>query len=252
MKIVSPFKDYYDSAQAYGIDPNLIYDRTPQSHQILLQSFMTVPDLSSRLGYWSSTLAYTGLLLVCGKIYPYCLPPEYFEAAENCPATIQKNKVAVFTRTDERILNKEARPISDADYWNKLVNEYFNNFEAVIGKPISPEIHRKYSSPVILVQLPHRHWSYRGLSNEPVPAITNPRLANFGFQSILDPFTCFQEIAQYLANELAQPDIAPLRTGSDEIIARAKGFDEQSFRTAAPGNKKLNRKANRAKKKASE
>ncbi|MFM9873217.1 MAG: hypothetical protein ACKVQS_07100, partial [Fimbriimonadaceae bacterium] len=114
---------------------------------------------------------------------------------------------------------------------------------------IGNQIHSALGSPVFACQFDYQtEPNY----NDTLSIIINPRLANFGFQSILDPFTCFQEIAQYLGSELAQPDTAPLRKGSDEIIARAKGFDKQSFRTAAPGNKKLNRKTNRAKKKQSE
>jgi hypothetical protein len=53
----------------------------------------------------------------------------------------------------------------------------------------------------------------------------------------------------YLGSQLAVEDRAPSTVGDDKIIAQSKGFDEQSFRTAAPGTKKINRKANRERKK---
>lgn len=78
--------------------------------------------------------------------------------------------------------------------------------------------------------------------------IANPRLADLGFQRILDPYACFQAIETFLGNQLAPPDLAPQRVGGDEIVAAQKGFDARSFRTDAPGRKKENRAANRLRK----
>jgi hypothetical protein len=56
----------------------------------------------------------------------------------------------------------------------------------------------------------------------------------------------------FLGSSLAIEPIAPDTVGDDELIAKSKGFDEKSFRTAAPGQKKLNRKRNREAKRRSE
>lgn len=81
-----------------------------------------------------------------------------------------------------------------------------------------------------------------------VDLIANPHLGDLGFPRVLDPYTCYQTIETFLGNQLAPPDLAPQRVGSDEILARQKGFDEASFRTSAPGTKKENRARNRARK----
>ena len=52
----------------------------------------------------------------------------------------------------------------------------------------------------------------------------------------------------YLGNVLTKQDLMPMTTGGDRVLAQQKGFDDMSFRTLAPGTKKLNRAANRAKK----
>ena len=78
--------------------------------------------------------------------------------------------------------------------------------------------------------------------------LRNPVLRDLEFQRVMDPFTAFQEIAMFLGGVLAVEDKAPLRAGSDEVVARQKGFDEWSFRTMSPGQKKLNRRANRLRK----
>jgi hypothetical protein len=67
-------------------------------------------------------------------------------------------------------------------------------------------------------------------------------------QRHFDPFTAFQEISMFLGNQLAETDDAQRTTGDDRIIAQSKGFDDQSFRTASPGERKVRRKQNRIRK----
>jgi hypothetical protein len=74
-------------------------------------------------------------------------------------------------------------------------------------------------------------------------------ILHLGFQHVLDPFTAFQEIARFLGSALAAEDQAPRTVGDDRTIAASKGFDDQSFRTQAPGSKKKNRMLNRERKK---
>ena len=69
-----------------------------------------------------------------------------------------------------------------------------------------------------------------------------------GFMKTVEPFTAFQEIAMFIGSMLAPEDHAPRTVGGDRVIAEQKGFDKWSFRTMAPGQKKLNRKANKARK----
>jgi hypothetical protein len=121
---------------------------------------------------------------------------------------------------------------------------YLARMETISNTPVDLRIHHIFEAPILLTY--PAGWQLR--DKHVVPILINPCLRNLKFQSLYDPFSCFQEISMFLANELAPPDIAPLRTGDDQTIARAKGFDDQSFRTAAPGIKKLNRKANRKRK----
>jgi hypothetical protein len=68
----------------------------------------------------------------------------------------------------------------------------------------------------------------------------NVRLAPFGFQSTIDPYTAYQEIAMYLAGPLAiQQD--PPQDIDDETLASMKGFDDRSFRADSPGKKRRRR-----------
>ena len=60
--------------------------------------------------------------------------------------------------------------------------------------------------------------------------IINPRLAEFNFVSVIDPYSATQELSMFIGNDLAR-DIQPVMpVGSDKVIAESKGFDKWSFR----------------------
>ena len=80
----------------------------------------------------------------------------------------------------------------------------------------------------------------------------NPKLADYSFYRFFDAHSCFQKIQTYFSNFLTKLDESVTTTGDDKILAKQKGFDEMSFRTMAPGKKKLNRKENRLKKRQKE
>ncbi len=250
MRIISKFHDYYDSVQAHGVDPKLIYKREQRtlevprnlwSHDRVLELARWVPR-DRRWGVNGS------IILFCGKAHPvwkcdqsWCMVPERIEQHLE-----QRRK-----RTDLRI---NEIPPKDAfkgglkpSWWEQhepahcpLTNSGVAKFSKRCNEAlIDAGVHVEFSAPVLLVT---ELWSL-------VTVQTNPCLKDFEFYKKVEPFTAFQEIAMYLGNELAQPDIAPQSVGGDDVIARAKGFDDKSFRTQAPGNKKLNRKANKARKK---
>ena len=55
-------------------------------------------------------------------------------------------------------------------------------------------------------------------------------------------------VSQYMSSVLCIKDDGPQTVGGDKVVAYAKGFDEYSFRTMAPGQKKTNRKNNKLRK----
>ena len=114
----------------------------------------------------------------------------------------------------------------------------------VSGTQVGVTVHQDFKAPVLLVS---RRMTTGGMPKYAV--LRNPCLKDLDFVRVMDPFTAYQEIAMFLGGVMAEQDKAPLRTGSDEVIAQQKGFDEWSFRTSSPGQKKTNRKVNRERKK---
>jgi hypothetical protein len=131
----------------------------------------------------------------------------------------------------------------DWEYRRRLIVEHHRR---VRKAPANVAPFRVLRCPIYVVARLDNSW------REPatVQIVTNPRLSNLGFERVLDSFSAFQTIATFLDNELATTEAGPDTVGGDEVVARAKGFDEHSFRTSAPGQKKQNRQANRERKRA--
>lgn len=58
--------------------------------------------------------------------------------------------------------------------------------------------------------------------------VANEQLSQYNFQSVIDPYTAFQELYMWHCNK-ANPE-KPIPHISDKIMAEAKGFDKWSFR----------------------
>lgn len=228
----------------------------------ILERLDQVPSTGHRFGVHKGAL-----LLFCGRIWPVFTRhlqgtksfaeelPHRVESARLVPEWKHFYEVAKAERNSEMAEEVSAFFAPEPRGWRdysalgdldvvrqarmtqieKLLAECELGQEVLIGERV----------PVALLILQHSV-SYARTSW--IAIATNPRLADLGFQRVMDPFTCFQEIEMFLGNQLAQTDLAPHRVGSDDVIARQKGFDEQSFRTAAPGHKKENRARNRARK----
>ena len=68
--------------------------------------------------------------------------------------------------------------------------------------------------------------------------ILNPRLADIGFQRLVDPYTCFQAISQFIEGVVPGQQM-PMMAISDASQVRKKGFDPKyGFRKRPAGHDK--------------
>jgi len=96
------------------------------------------------------------------------------------------------------------------------------------GKMVMPDkSFRDYESPILL---------YTDIRSSQ-RLIVNPCLKDYGFSSLIDPWTAFQEIDMYLGNNMAD-QFDPSANRTDIEIRDSKGMDEWSFRNPSPGKKK--------------
>jgi hypothetical protein len=96
-----------------------------------------------------------------------------------------------------------------------------------LAKPICYDIFINQKTPVFLLYRENREfWFDR-----------SPILKDFGIQSIVDPWTAYQEIDRFLGNDLVNIDNKEFQM-SDELKRDSKGMDDWSFKQMGPKKRK--------------
>ena len=206
MFITSKFRDYYDTIKSFGIDKTVVYDRK-EERSILKKG----PDMYSDGLFTQKPFMATRLIGFCGKLYPL----------------LEIRNTLIYDR-------KEAiKRIKDS--WNqKYVNDCF--LELINNKALL-NIFIEKKTPIFI------YGDYLDGYYEPRKSqelIINPRLKDWGFQSIKDPVSAFQDIYMFISGVLGVSNMKMLEF-SDKLKAKAKGHDgEFSFRKP-PGKRGKNR-----------
>lgn len=248
MRIISPFKDYYDVGQSLGTDPSLVFKREQTWHRVQttvenkLAQEIRRPELVRSGGF--GKLGKLCQLLFCGRVYWYFWYEKESSPNDGYPVPDRQLFEHLQHRSNTFFYNERQRYGQGRKLDSVIeaaVLKLEEELQAHRDIPVGHWLHQHFRAPMLLI-IPGETRGERWVQ-------TNPRLADFEFQRLIDPLTAWQEIQMYLGNELAEPDIAPQTVGDDRVLAASKGFDDQSFRTQAPGQKKLARKLNRARKK---
>lgn len=218
MRIISPFHDYYDGAHG-GIDPTLIYQRTtaPVLMRDDMQSLASDTPVLQRHIFGQQDLGalFPLTLVFCGRRYPGA----HFQRAGEDHFFFSADAVDAFLRAHHIThinLDKVSR-------WERKTTP-MRRFLANQGEPASRavvEIVEANRWP-ILVYAP-------SLFGKDTPLMRDVCLKDLGFFRVVDAYTAFQDIAQFLAR-LAAPENQPAVQIQDADMVRAKGFDQWSFR----------------------
>ena len=217
MKIISPFKDYYDwvAGKYGGGDPRLVYKRTNIEGKNIKDRFWR--DIVSGRSYPLSTLNVDryrqgksmyafNVLIFCGRQY-----------------------LVVNVGGVTNILSEEKHP----DLWEilnrtpkgiaSLLVEH-TSIDFYLGKQtqFAENLCKQYDQPVLLI------------GDELGPMVSNriPVLQDVGFASIMSAEQCYQEISHFLGNVLREnPDTKPPIQVDDKYKIIGAGFDTKtSFR----------------------
>lgn len=102
---------------------------------------------------------------------------------------------------------------------NRRINQYHSSIESFCKKLEQLNLFNKYKTPIYLIN---------SQANETI-LDTGPLLKDYNFQSVMDPYTAYQELVMWIGN-LATNEYPPQIT--DNIVMRdKKGFDKWSFKT---------------------
>lgn len=234
MRIISKFKDYYDSSIGYGIDPGIVYKRVDQAYQLAhlprheaqivkdVRAAILTPD---RIAGELFDHVYVGF---CGKIYGGLA---YHVGAEGPNV-----------------------PVSKRTYWDGHFRHYETSWQfAWAERDVDPEELVKerrlpgrygFKQCETMQEWFTRNRHLRVQSNTDIftkygivsfilhngQLITDGVLSSVRFQRVLDNFTAFQEISMFISGVLGTFDEVAPEPITDELRAHTKGFDKRSFR----------------------
>jgi hypothetical protein len=215
MRIISKFRDYYDSAAAYGIDRTVVYVRETKEITPRKQSRWTYRPVLFK--HKNITYEYQqGQIGFCGGCYPFVIVTWYEK---------QELKRNVFW---------------SLEFFSEFYGKYVPGWEKGYKYRKESWTHQRFREffewvPEGFSEIFHTHQIpiFVRYSNEEV--IANPNLRDFEFYRLFDSFQAHQELAMYVGGVLRQSENSMIQL-SDEDKAAKHGFNKASFRTD-PGTK---------------
>ena len=222
MRIISQFKDYYDSVQKMGFSVNDITwirqrkDVTKEIKNNLLNMLHIETTFNTKNTNDQTINLYTVydknhnpyrpiLFFIAGKCYPFFKginigkPDDRYSSYKELSEKV--NKLCLF-------------------YVDFLTEKYVKNIFSLRNRIFKVEPWLYIDSPIFIVEL---------ISNNHVEITINPQLSEYQFQNILNPYSIFQEIEMFLGNSLIKENTIP--EIPDFYKIQEKGFDNKiSFR----------------------
>ena len=255
MRIISKYKDYYDSASGYGVDMGIVYsreehllDRENDEDRKLYDEIKQACDKVTsddrfRNMYLNANydMVYVG---VAGKIYVGLRFHTVADDKENTLFKAHRNPRLtgnelipmneLFAWTSANLTDKQLDTPASTNYWTQNEENtprawFEKNAEARVVEDV--ELFTRNSMVSFIKIGHHRGYYHRHLPDrDDSPIILNPCLLNYGFQKMLDSFTVFQEISMFVTGVLAQKD-QMTHTATDKELLYARGHDDKSFKT---------------------
>ena len=219
MKIISKYKDYYDSiVNTVGIDNAIIFERhQSEENEIILDDLYTplkIDDSNKTSQNNHETISYHFKLLgYCGSIYP-CLQinKSYYHSYNNTQEFIYD--IDIIKEIYFKLFNQKDKYIAYHHNWNNYISQLSNK------KLLNLFLDKKIIAFVIYKQ-GLTNWSS---GSKTICCISyNPILKDYHFFKVKDAFTAFNEISIFVAEQL-NTEISDFKM-SDKQLVVSKGFD---------------------------
>lgn len=227
MRLISKYKDYYDSLFSYDSGDKRSMFLRKKSHYHY-KDRLNFPHCSNDKGYVTS-----GVVGFCGKLYPFLRVYKFGCEADTIYSTYDflklypemvdndsKDKLSYYNRSrlkEDTVRNWLSHATCIGGFFTKTIKltdkNYFMNKifdeEKVAYFSFSKET---YGGGDYLVEL-------------------YPVLKDLKFYRVFDIHQAYQNLLYYLSNELVKPDDPYIAPVPDHVKAASKGFDQFSFRT---------------------
>lgn len=239
MLIVCKFKDFYDTAMGIdGIDKTLIYKRETVEIKEFKQDLL-LPSYTDE--QTKQVIVYIPFVIgFCGKIYftykvQYHQPRKgwYYDYRKEIPL---KTEYIYGTQNLIKTIKKLNGKYTHSHRYSskkKEENAVIDIIEKQNEKPYN-KIFAKYKVPIFYFEVSEGLFS----KYKTTTLILNPKLKDFDFVQIMNPFQANQEISMFIGGVLGQAD-KPMVEISDKDRLLSKGFDDKwSFRNPNPPKRK--------------
>lgn len=213
MIIHSSFHDYYDIGIRYGVDTTIHWHREITE---VLRNDLPTPFCDIRMHYpdvnKDGVITEGYLLFLAGKMF------EFYVLTERDSGKV----LSVHSKDSFKKLFPRNKWGNWPYYLSNNISRYWSSTTPIstITEDQIRDLHVRYESPVILLS---NKWGGGFIS------YINPVLKDIGFQHILDPYTCFQEISMYMSGVMCNMEKETVEV-SDIIQRDKKGFDNNSFK----------------------
>ncbi len=212
MKIISPFKDYYDSVAQYGIDEGITYYRVTE-----VINRVDTRDYSKRNEY--KMAVNTSNIPVISKIYTgdYYLKGGRYNGFDYFTIGISGKFYNLILSASHGLIRSPEEFFTFYDtrrerYWSDTseceIVKFFNSTH-------DSDLFLKYKVPVLM------------FDNKCLQL--NPNLSTLQIQKVLPPYEAFVSIQDYISGVLGVNE-NPIVQVSDKDMRDAKGFDDWSFK----------------------
>lgn len=258
MKLISKFRDYYDIGLSVGIDERIRYIRHTNEIKIpnieQIEAFKPLVDflnLTPSVGFTDKLgkgtkcqieeVDYPMFLFFCGKVYPMInmqisaserllVQLGYKEPYDNIYTEQSRKNLGLFYSI--QAIRDELMKFN-VDYDLDIRDTRFGNkmsalFDTKIPSKLIDDVHFHFDSPIILIS--HADiWATSALrsycdSHQRKMATLNPCLLDLNFQSVIDPYTAFQELQMYISGVMGGESPKTIEIADKDKIAK-KGFD---------------------------
>jgi len=221
MRIISKFKDYYDSAMSTGVDHTIVYVRNESIIQgVHLDKFFDKEAIGVLMYFRGRhKYQYTPVLVyVAGKLYPLI----------RTHTIINYVGCDIYFHTLEDVLkfDKESKLnfIGEDPYTSYFCEENLRRFFEINESNLT----NFFIENKIVCCSFERIGEYDKaifVGGKPSCEVTiNPMLKKYDFAKVLDPYTIFQEKMMWISGVLGSPS-GEMVTISDKDMVVSKGFD---------------------------
>lgn len=250
MKIVSPFKDYYDNVNHIGnYDDSTIYVRKTEnidiSNDINIKELLTesiIPPRWFRMLFDYSTRFIDDntcnviLIGFCGEIHPaLTLTQSNGETAtlytidqihKFIETHISADRALDFITSKNQKYTGLPRSKRHLAFTKRSIESCFDYFK---NNLTIKQLFTLYKVPTFKIEI----------YNNRIDAYTNPCLTDYNFPVVFDPWTANQELTMFLNGPLCN-QLDPSDNRSDVIKRDSHGFNDKSFKKSP--TKHFNRK----------